>query len=218
LGTEKPASAGGKTSETGQILISKRLHGQTLLLSTYYNLFGPKYYYSLLSQGAPGEGDKETFSAAADFLRVPFYQVKSEVAALGFFDVDNENEFMGGAMLQYDPIVDADSYGRTSPVEPAFIHANTPKFDPNTILEQGMTKFRSGQAHRMWFDIHQQDFHFSWGKDPERAVFEEMIVVACQDQAQYDTHKASPACYDLRKHYIDVFGVLPGRVDNVQRK
>lgn len=53
------------TSESGIMVIDKAKHGGTMLLALYYNFYGPDYYYPLLSQGGPGEGDKETFLHAA---------------------------------------------------------------------------------------------------------------------------------------------------------
>jgi alpha 1,2-mannosyltransferase len=74
------------TTEAGQILISKRQHAATLLLATYYSLYGPHFYYRFLSQGAPGEGDKNTFLAAAMALNDSHYQIRERVMAIGYLD------------------------------------------------------------------------------------------------------------------------------------
>ncbi|KAK7679537.1 Golgi alpha-1,2- mannosyltransferase [Cerrena zonata] len=58
----------------------------------YYNYYGPDYYYPLLSQGAAGEGDKETFIAAAHKLKLPYYQVKEFNREFGPFRGDTANE------------------------------------------------------------------------------------------------------------------------------
>ncbi|KAK6454624.1 mannosyltransferase putative-domain-containing protein [Scheffersomyces xylosifermentans] len=92
------------SSETGQMLINKRVHFKTLILSMYYNFYGPNYYYPLLSQGAAGEGDKETFIAAAHKLDLPYYQVKEFNREFGPPNEYNQHQFYG--MGQYDPIVD----------------------------------------------------------------------------------------------------------------
>ncbi|KAH3666623.1 hypothetical protein WICMUC_005607 [Wickerhamomyces mucosus] len=63
------------STESGQMLISKSKHFETILLSIYYNFNGPKWYYPLLTQNCHGQGDKETFIAAAHVLRKPYYQV-----------------------------------------------------------------------------------------------------------------------------------------------
>lgn len=121
----KPKSstkASVRTCETGQILVSKRQRSTALLLATMYNVFGPHYYYSLLSQGSPGEGDKETFQAAATYLDEPFYRVERRVEPLGYFDKEGNHDFHGQAMLQFSPL---DDYAKVSEraIRPAFIHA-----------------------------------------------------------------------------------------------
>lgn len=93
------------SSETGQLLINKRVHFKTLILAMYYNFYGPDYYYPLFSQGAAGEGDKETFIAAAHKLGLPYYQVKEFTREFGPINKKTQrHEFFG--MGQYDPIVD----------------------------------------------------------------------------------------------------------------
>ncbi|KAI9832998.1 MAG: hypothetical protein M1819_003830 [Sarea resinae] len=51
------------TMEAGQILVSKAHHIPALLLAAYYNTYG-EFYYPLLTQDGPGQGDKDTFLAA----------------------------------------------------------------------------------------------------------------------------------------------------------
>ncbi|GME81402.1 unnamed protein product [Ambrosiozyma monospora] len=63
------------STESGEFLIRKSTHFDVLLLALYYNLDGPQGYYPLLSQCGPGEGDKETFVAAATCLKKNYYQV-----------------------------------------------------------------------------------------------------------------------------------------------
>ncbi|KAK6465152.1 mannosyltransferase putative-domain-containing protein [Scheffersomyces coipomensis] len=92
------------SSETGQFLINKRVHFKTLVLSMYYNYFGPDYFYPLFSQGAAGEGDKETFLAAAHKLGLPYYQVREFNREFGTLTSIRRHEVF--AMGQYDPIVD----------------------------------------------------------------------------------------------------------------
>jgi alpha 1,2-mannosyltransferase len=84
-----------QSTESGEILYSKAKHELSLSLATYYNIYGPTHYYPLQSQGAPGEGDKETYGWAA-------YHVKQPVRALGLFNHES-GSFEGSAMVQYDP-------------------------------------------------------------------------------------------------------------------
>lgn len=92
------------SSETGQMMIDKKKHFKTLLLAWFYNYHGPDYFYPLLSQGAAGEGDKETFIAAAHKLGLSYYQVNEFNREFGPINSAKKHEFFG--MGQYDPIVD----------------------------------------------------------------------------------------------------------------
>ncbi|KAH0066661.1 nucleotide-diphospho-sugar transferase, partial [Aureobasidium melanogenum] len=77
-----PPNLPKSSSEAGQLLINKRKHLKTLLLANYYNIYGPDFYYPLLSQGALGQGDKETFMAAAMVLNSSYYRVKTGVESV----------------------------------------------------------------------------------------------------------------------------------------
>lgn len=96
------------STESGQLLINKATHGKTLLLSLYYNLYGPNLFYKLFSLGEQGEGDKDTFVAAAIVTKQKYYQLKSFIKTFGY--ADNNNNFQGVAMGQKDPIADYDKY------------------------------------------------------------------------------------------------------------
>ncbi|OBA28314.1 nucleotide-diphospho-sugar transferase [Hanseniaspora valbyensis NRRL Y-1626] len=78
------------SSETGQFMIDKKKHWKSLILSFYYNTFGPNLYYHLLSQYSAGQGDKETFIAAAHVLNLPYYQVFSASTLDGYFRQNGE--------------------------------------------------------------------------------------------------------------------------------
>lgn len=99
------------SSESGQLLINKISHFDTLLLSIYYNVFGLKWYYRLFSQGNSGEGDKDTYVAAAHALKNSYYQVKQ---SLSFSAYSHNNEFAGVGLLQHDFEEDYNLYTRAS--------------------------------------------------------------------------------------------------------
>ena len=86
-------------SETGQLMINKNKHFKTLLLSYYYNLYGPNVYYHLLTQLGAGQGDKETFIAAAHMLNLPYYQVFTSTSLDGVF---NSGKFKSTGYYQKD--------------------------------------------------------------------------------------------------------------------
>ncbi|TID26130.1 hypothetical protein CANINC_002825 [Pichia inconspicua] len=93
------------TTESGQMLINKRIHFKPLLLALYYNLEGQFGYYPLLSQGGAGEGDKETFVAASHFYDLEYYQVhKKPDRAYGFHKW--RKNLVDTSIVQYDPVRD----------------------------------------------------------------------------------------------------------------
>ncbi len=139
------------TSESGQVLINKTMHLDTMFLSLYYNIYGPLYYYPLLSQGGLGQGDKETFLSAAVASNKPFYQMHENLVALGRHD--DEGNFHGVGMGQFDPVQDFNKHetGQDDGTDPRilFIHANFPKLDP-VKLENEKTMFDNDKRVRMY--------------------------------------------------------------------
>lgn len=93
------------STESGQLMILKSAHWDVLLLSLYYNVYGPNHYYHLFSQGAAGQGDKETFLGAATVLNLTFYQVTLKVSAIGYFKVEG-GDYRGTAQGQKSPMED----------------------------------------------------------------------------------------------------------------
>lgn len=175
------------SSESGQLLVSKSAHTHTLLLSTYYNYHGPTHYFPLMSQGAPGQGDKETFLSAAETLHAPFYQTKSRVDTIGY---EGPDHYHGVAMLQYDPMAD-DAAGTASSnndkKRPFAIHHNYPKLDPVKLFladdviaggEAVVGDVDKGVYHRLLGDKDVTVQRF--GRDVEAEMWVEVEVVACQ--------------------------------------
>lgn len=96
------------STESGQLLINKGDHACALLLSMYYNMLGPKLYYKLFSLGEQGEGDKDTFPAAAVVCKEKFYQVKAFIRTFGY--ADDKDKYHGVSMGQKDPLIDFNKY------------------------------------------------------------------------------------------------------------
>ncbi|KAH3671084.1 hypothetical protein OGAPHI_000795 [Ogataea philodendri] len=94
------------SSESGQIVVNKKTHIQALFLALYYNFYGPQNFYPLFSQGGTGEGDKETFLAAAQFYNLPVYQMKKQVDVIGYWHYYPKPVYTGVGMIQYDPVTD----------------------------------------------------------------------------------------------------------------
>jgi alpha 1,2-mannosyltransferase len=191
-----------RSSESGILLWSKKLHADTLLLSNYYNYYGPKYYYPLLSQGAQGQGDKETFLHAALALGNPFYDVRSPVTVMGHWV---NGTWKSAGMKQGDPVEDyavqhklsTGSIAKPSPakhgentakstdgetevetVRPLFIHNNIIKLDPKHLFDTS-SEWRNETGHLVRFWGEKDSAIDQFGFDIERVLWEELVHASC---------------------------------------
>ena len=184
-------------TESGELYYAKKKHTRSLLLALYYNFYGPDFYYPLQSQGAPGEGDKETFLWSAVVFNEPFYTVKRGVQAVGYNTKDGV--WRGSAMVQFDPLEDSKLHSgkaltpaelRQTPVRPLFLHANFPKFNPATIFETmsfgaaGPTQDSDGTLRQVWFDDRETSLAF-FGFDLERRLWSVIREIACQYEGKF---------------------------------
>jgi alpha 1,2-mannosyltransferase len=218
------------STESGQLMLNKDIHRESLLMMVYYNYYGPDYYYILLSQGSPGAGDKETFVQAALAVGLPYYQVRTAPGALGRV-VDNK--FTGTGIMQADPRLD---YTYLAPMrshihkdahwqdvdlthslpldegtknhtlnvphkpKPLFIHQNGLKLDPATVLHN---------KHKPTFEPDGTP-HRMWGKkedmekllgyDIEKTLWEVVVEEGCRVQEK------GSVCEELKGYVGEVFG------------
>ncbi|KAK2740647.1 hypothetical protein FQN57_006016 [Myotisia sp. PD_48] len=204
-----PTAFDHPSTESGQLLISKRSHSKLLLLSTYYNFYGPEIYYPLLSQGYPGEGDKETFIAPAKILNLPFYAVSAGPSVIGY--TQNDGQWKGGVMLQADPSWDAnpsnkDRYGwtgkpRTPPDGMFSFHANIPKLEPVSVFgENGLVWTADGKPKRMWGPT--QDLVNIVGYDIEKTVWKACEQTACELEGNFLYWDDKPRLCDKIRRFI----------------
>lgn len=173
-----PKTLPKSSSEAGQLLINKKTHIKTLLLAIYYNIYGPDYYYPLLSQGVIGQGDKETFMAAALVLGESYYRVKTGVVSIGR---SNGEEWKGSGMIQHHPSDDLLHKGSpNTQVRPAFVHANTPKMNAGHLVDEGdLFSVRTrGSRVRLWGPRSLQESLF--GVDLEKMVWELLVKTGCE--------------------------------------
>ncbi|KAL4887344.1 mannosyltransferase putative-domain-containing protein [Aspergillus karnatakaensis] len=207
---------GRQTTEAGVLLISKKTHIRTLLLAAYYNFYGPSHYFRLLSQGGPGEGDKETFLQAASAVNEPFYAVSERVQAVGHPAPDG---LSGSAMAQSDPIEDYDltTQGLLRVLDPEvakapqvyFIHANYPKFNPGgnvwgTDFETAPTIRPDGSDGRAW--IVPEDVIQRFGYDAEKAYWEELKFISCDANIHFQTWlNKEEVCHKVERYWDNVF-------------
>ncbi|EPS32421.1 putative alpha-mannosyltransferase [Penicillium oxalicum 114-2] len=215
-GQEAPPMTARQSSETGVFLVSKKTHLLPLMLAAYYNFYGPSHYFRLLTQGGPGEGDKETFLHAAMALGAPFYTVSERVQAIGH---QNGDKLSGSAMAQTDPREDLaltkqDKWRvKDSSVAPAprlfFVHANYPKFNPGDNVfglgwETTPTIKADGSDSRAW--TAPPDTLRRFGYDAEKAYWEEIKWVTCNLENVFESwkHKAG-LCDKVEDYWKNVF-------------
>jgi alpha 1,2-mannosyltransferase len=193
-----------RSSESGIMIYSKRMQAESLLLATYYNYYGPGLYYPLLSQGAQGEGDKETFLHAAMALEKPFYDVKTPVKVIGQWL--NETWETAG-MKQSDPAEDwaltrvsssagaeENAAAHHEDARPLFIHNNLVKLDIAHLFSS-IDRWRdeNGQLVKLWGSS--EDVTRQFGYDVEKVLWEEICAAACQIDEQ--------TCIKVKSH-VDV--------------
>ncbi|KAK5125612.1 hypothetical protein LTR85_011886 [Meristemomyces frigidus] len=193
-------------SEAGTILYSKRTHSTALLIATYYNFYGPDFYYKLHSQGALGEGDKETFRWSAVTSNTSWYQVKAHVQHLGFTTQSGERR--DSVMAQYNPMTDfkATTPSALARIRPFFMHQHNPKLDPGWMfaLDNTSTIFDSnGSMRRIWHEnVTEAQNYFGNGFDAEMGMWEEMRDMTCE----YDKLFHKEACEVGVEYVKRVFG------------
>ncbi len=203
-----PKNVPARASETGEMLISKDKHLPSLLLASYYNVFGPSHYYPILSQGATGEGDKETFMAAAILLGRPYYRVRTRVGTVGYHE---GGEFRGVGMVQHhagDDLIKlhAKSDNKTMTVRPFFLHANMPKMNLGHMVDEGELITEAGEPRRLWGPKESQIKVF--GQDIERSVWHEMIDMACALQKVLnDWQGRERVCDRGREHWDKLYRI-----------
>ncbi|KAM3087029.1 mannosyltransferase [Clarireedia jacksonii] len=178
------------TTESGQIIISKSRHWDTLLLVLYYNIFGPQFYYPLLTQCDAGEGDKETWLYAVLALVKPYHQVREKIGVIGHMEKKKDSdqfEYIGAGMTQHNPSDDwtlsrkeetRPLYRLTEGAEVVFMHHNLIKLTPVEMVEWTEKMRANDNVRRMWSD--KADTIREFGRDLEGEVWDELLYVGCE--------------------------------------
>ncbi|KAI9707326.1 MAG: hypothetical protein M1836_000286 [Candelina mexicana] len=189
------------TAESGQMVISKATHASVLCLAAYYNFYGPNYYYPLITQGGPGEGDKDTFVAAAQAFNQSFYMVREPVQAPGHFDKDGG--FTGVAMIQADP---GDDYGRhvlgnatLTKARSLFAHLNLSKMNAGGGYWDLYDE--NGKRRRLMGVNHEEQIQ-KYGRDMELECFETMNATCTWPFRAWEGKEG--ICEKVLKDYTDL--------------
>ena len=205
---EYPTGLPLRSSESGQLLFSKKRHLASLVLAAYYNVFGPSHFYPLLGQGAPGEGDKDTFLAAAVVRNETFYRVKTKTGTVGI--KDHQGGFHGRGMVQHDVVEEWSlrEFTHTAKPRPFFLHANLAKMNVARLLEKDdLFMPYTGEAReriRIWGTKERIMRTFDF--DVEKVVWEEMVDMACTlDTVLRDFKKRRRLCEKAKEHFDVVF-------------
>jgi alpha 1,2-mannosyltransferase len=207
---EVPAMTLRASSTSSVFLLSKRTHFLTTLLAAYYSQYGPSHYFTLLRQGAPGEGNNELFTQAALAAGEPLFTVSERVGPLG---KPIEAGISSSAMAQSDPIEDfrltheEDKWRVKDPAVAkapriAFIHASWPKFSP----EDGVFgyEWNTGKQDRMW--VVGEETIKRFGYDVERIYLEEVKWVACNFDLTFRAWNNRPSvCNELQQRWSSLF-------------
>lgn len=203
------------SSESGQLMISKKTHMKELLLALYYNYYGPSHYYPLFSQGAQGEGDKETFLAATIVTKGSYYQVGKFLDALGNVRKD---AFNGNGMGQFDPVEDlawqrkkeklrtefsGDVYyeevKKLQKPKMLFVHANVPKLNPWSMKNEHDTVDEDGNRYRLYgLGMRERT-----GADFEGIVWGHMDTLLCELNLNINAFKEidrKALCTEIKTH------------------
>lgn len=202
-----PKNVPARASEAGQLLVSKDKHLPTLLLAAYYNVFGPTHFYPMLSQGAAGEGDKETFIASAIVLGKPYYRVRALVGTVGYFN--EEGSFKGGAMVQQHAgdeyaISTSSSDNNNTGIRSFFLHANMPKMNLGHLVDDAALTDHGGARRRLWGP--QESLEKQFGLDVERAVWHEMVTAGCALQGTLKNWQGKDrVCERGREHWDQLY-------------
>lgn len=190
-----------QSTESGAMLINKATHAAPMLLSAYYNRYGPEHYYWLLSQGAIGHGDKDTYMAAIRHFGLPVYQVRQTPRRIGYRCNGGERPIASAQSHPFDDWLIASQ--NVSTLHPnhqmlqnapmpriLFVHGNLPKNDAVSLMDWHIPKdwddqlfcdHGTGSAHRQWGPKEFTLYHY--GYDAEKSMWDQMRWLACEHES-----------------------------------
>jgi alpha 1,2-mannosyltransferase len=215
-GTSAPSIKDRPGSESGQLMYNKNKHLEDLLLACYYNYHGPKLWWPLLSQGFPGEGDKETYLASALVMNASFYQARQ---VPGMLPEEYNVDF---AMKQVNLIEDFAATQAETPLSElksptAFIHHHYPRLDAVQIIQRDDYEWaKEGKHDRMWGSKEKTEELF--GFDLEHEVWKAINYTACGIGHMFRAwEKEKSPCSWITEHMRTVFNnSKSGSMENIE--
>uniref|UniRef100_A0A0L0NQQ2 Alpha-1,2-mannosyltransferase n=1 Tax=Candidozyma auris TaxID=498019 RepID=A0A0L0NQQ2_CANAR len=184
------------TSEAGVMLVNKTSHVRTLLLALYYNVYGPNFYYPLLTQGGAGEGDKETFIAAATVMQEPWFQTQKQFMWVGYHSEDT-SKFESKALGHYDPITAKDD---DKPAPLIFSHCSYPKHWTDWMYNNNDLIYKTlGEHIRMYKGTYE-----NIGYDLDLRLLTAFTEALCED-IWLEKEKEDNIPLDQREEYMGNF-------------
>ncbi|KAH8731775.1 mannosyltransferase putative-domain-containing protein [Phaeosphaeriaceae sp. PMI808] len=205
------------STESGQILLNKDTHRESLLLMVYYNYYGPTHYYPLLCQGSHGAGDKETFIQAALATGLPWYQVRTAPDALGRWW---NGTFRGTGIAQADPGLDYEYLPpHASHIHPENKWKGKDVSHPNAKIEAALNRTRKAPRSPRPVFLHQNVLKL----DPGRVLLDKGEVVYEPDGTLHrmwgsKEHMEKILGYDVERRLWDVVAEEACRVDRASEK
>ena len=173
-------------------------------MATYYNYFGPDFYYTIFNNGWAGWGDKDTFPMALKATHEDYFQVSHDIITI--FLTDSQ---LGIGMIQSNPL-------NQSAAEPMFLHSNIVKWSMREFSCLGCNDQEHYSSHYHLEDgdspVNQ---HLKEGKrifamgtlkesgiDPEPLMWKSIEETACRSAAW----GVPQACKQTRKYMEKTFG------------
>jgi len=202
---EIPKAFNHASTESGQLVVSKSSHEKMLLLAAYYNYYGPSHYYPLLSQGAWGEGDKETYVVAAKRLGLPVYEVNARPGALGMFQGRTCLTLQTNPTWDYhNPRFNWSDTPETPSSAILFLHASNPKLNFQELFRPGgFALDANGNPHRIWGD----DAVTRVGWDIELSVWKGFRNVTCslENEDNRSWENGMKLCKKIEEYLLVLF-------------
>ncbi|BFZ56516.1 hypothetical protein PYCC9005_003563 [Savitreella phatthalungensis] len=114
-----------RTCESGQVVVDKRRHLDSMVLANYFNWYGPGMFYKLITLDSMGAGDKDTFGFAALALGKNFSFVTTPVELIHVWTGE-------GIEREEDQVIGRGQMGQRNPfneTEIMFMHSHDPKLN-----------------------------------------------------------------------------------------